>query len=473
MSWMIDNNDPARLEIVKRAKQLHITGTPDKAAHALGPISLADGRSVNAHVVHAVDPIITDGEELVMINRRHDPGQGKPALPGGFIDPSSGGGAESAVQAAAREAIEEAGIDLTSATATLIGARNVDRPFDVRVAKDGGLEEKYGIKQGDIFLVSTQAVRFDLPDLAGTRLVAGDDAMPGSARRVRITSLKRNDVGIPDHFDMIVAAFPELAPELVRRNPISADELWAQLKTLLAGRDLPATPRRPDVRMIVRNTSGRNVQFQNPGDHSGGKPENIPAQGDATAVMIMLAGSSLDEQFRNAEELDHRFDLQANGLSEAFVSALRNGQLADLISEAYGPASFEAQAEKLVEVSWTSAAGETVTVTPRKGPHAAFGARAATKELVFQAHFPIYVQGTGTTAELVESYGICIAVHSDWKTGRETTRPIAPSVARSFYGSHFDSVPAITVTSDGTVVQFDAKNQGVALAAPSSKGTSS
>lgn len=222
-SWMINNDDPARLEIVERAKKLGITGSPNKAAHALGKITLADGKVVNAHVVHAVDPIITDGTELVMINRKNDPGMGKPALPGGFIDPTKGGGVESAVQAAAREAAEEAGVDLNKAKATLIGTRNMDRPFDVRIATTGGLDEKYGIKEGDIFMVSTQAVRFDVPDLTHTKLIAGDDALPGTARRVEIKSLTKDSVGIPDHFDMITAAFPEqfpakkaLAPRLMR-----------------------------------------------------------------------------------------------------------------------------------------------------------------------------------------------------------------------------------------------------------------
>src|SRR3954470_18850838 len=110
-NWMIDEKDPARFEIVERAKKLGITGSPEKAAHALGEITLADGKTVRAHVVHAVDPIITDGKEIVMINRRHPPYVGKPALPGGFIDPTKGGGVESAVQAAGREAAEETGSD--------------------------------------------------------------------------------------------------------------------------------------------------------------------------------------------------------------------------------------------------------------------------------------------------------------------------------------------------------------------------
>ena len=142
-SWLIDAEDPARLEVVKRAQALGITGNPDKAAHPLGPIKLADGRTVNAHVVHAVDPIISDGTELVMINRKHDPGMGKPALPGGFLDPTKGG-VETAVQAAIREAMEEVGIELGDGE--LLGRRNFNRPFDVRVARSE--LPQYGIAEG-------------------------------------------------------------------------------------------------------------------------------------------------------------------------------------------------------------------------------------------------------------------------------------------------------------------------------------
>lgn len=204
-SWMIDKEDPARFQIVERAKALGIAGNPDQPSHALGGITLADGRKVNAHVIHAVDPIITDGKEVVMINRKNDPGMGRPALPGGFLDPARGGGAETGVQAAAREAMEEVGIKLGDGK--LVGTRNMDRPFDVRVAQND--MPAYGIKKGDIFMVSTQAVRFDVPNLAQTNLVAGDDALPGSARRVPIASLNRGGVGIPDHFDMIERAFQE------------------------------------------------------------------------------------------------------------------------------------------------------------------------------------------------------------------------------------------------------------------------
>ena len=213
-SWLMDEKDPMRAEIVSRAKALGITGDPDQASHNLGPVTLANGKTVTAHVVHAVDPIITDGKSVVMINRSHEPGAGKPALPGGFIDPTKGGGVDSAIQAAAREAMEEVGVELGEGIR--IGTRNLDRPYDIRVAQGNGLEESYGIKDGDVFMVSTQGVRFDVDDLSQTKLIAGDDAEPGSARRVDITDISRKTVGIPDHADMVKAA---LAPSGPRRTP--------------------------------------------------------------------------------------------------------------------------------------------------------------------------------------------------------------------------------------------------------------
>jgi hypothetical protein len=55
-------------------------------------------------------------------------------------------------------------------------------------------------------MVSTQAV---LGDLRNMTLIAGDDAELGSARRVPVKDLTPESLGIPDHFDMIAAAFPE------------------------------------------------------------------------------------------------------------------------------------------------------------------------------------------------------------------------------------------------------------------------
>lgn len=198
-------SDDERAEIVRRALALQITATPDKAAHPLGALTRADGTRLNLHVVHAVDAVITDGIDVVLINRKNPPSQGMPALPGGFIDPQAGGRAENALAAAAREAMEEAGIHLHGGH--LIGVRNFHRPGDIRFA--WGDLPAYGIRKDDAFLVSTQAVRFDVPDLTVTKLEAGDDALPGSARRVKLCSLTRAFMGVGDHYDMIVAALAE------------------------------------------------------------------------------------------------------------------------------------------------------------------------------------------------------------------------------------------------------------------------
>jgi ADP-ribose pyrophosphatase YjhB (NUDIX family) len=209
--WMIPNDDPARIAIAKRALEIEIKGDPDKAAHELGQFRLVNGQDVNGFVVHAADAIIEDGRQIVMINRKNEPGMGKLCLPGGFLDSIPGFGVESTVQAAAREAKEEVGIDLDQGQGQLIGTRNMYRPFDVRIARIHMTQ--YGIKSGDIFMVSTQAVRFYVDNLERYNPVAGDDALPGSARKVEITSLTSDTVGIPDHFDMIAQAFPELFPQ--------------------------------------------------------------------------------------------------------------------------------------------------------------------------------------------------------------------------------------------------------------------
>ena len=241
---------------------------------------------------------------------------------------------------------------------------------------------------------------------------------------------------------------------------LEGDAIWGQVKSMLdaQGLSLPQTPRRPDVRMIVSNVSGEEIRFHNPGDHSGSKEEVIPGTGDKTAVMIMVKGKTLTEQAANAQELFKLYDLGAEGLSARFVEDLKSGKLADYIDEAYGPAPFEQQASKLVDVTWKAGDGTSSTVTPVNGANAAFGARAATKEAVFLAQFQIYVKGTGTTPELAEGYGMNIAVSSDWQTGAESTRPIVPQVAKTYYGEFFDEIPSVVVHPDGAIKQIDLKN---------------
>jgi 8-oxo-dGTP pyrophosphatase MutT (NUDIX family) len=198
----MDLTDGERAEIVRRAIALNIPDVPERALHALGRLRRADGSKIAAYVVHAMDAIITDGTWLVVIDRKNPPGQGKPAFPGGFLDPQSNGRAEDPVHAAIRETMEEAGIALTGGT--LVGRRNFDRPFDVRIAWHD--LPAYGIGQGDAFLVSTQGVRFDVPDLTALPLHAGDDALPGSARLVALADLTREKMGVPDHYGLLETA---------------------------------------------------------------------------------------------------------------------------------------------------------------------------------------------------------------------------------------------------------------------------
>lgn len=241
---------------------------------------------------------------------------------------------------------------------------------------------------------------------------------------------------------------------------LEADKIWAQVKSALdeAGLSLPTTPRRPDIRMILDNNTGKQLSFRNPGDHSGSKPEQIPASGDKKATMIMIKGDSLQDQYKNARHLFEIYNLAAEGMSERFITDMEAGKLNDLVDEAYGPAPFEGQTEKLVDLEWHGATGDVTKIHPVKGFCGSFGARAATDESVFLVRFPIYVKGSGTTPELVESAGMNIAISADWQTGAESTRPIVPSVAPIYYGQYIDSIPEVIASPDGTVHVVDLKN---------------
>lgn len=252
---------------------------------------------------------------------------------------------------------------------------------------------------------------------------------------------------------------------------LDADRIWAQVKGALVadGLDLPKTPRRPDVRLIVNNQSGMDRVFRNPGDHSS-KAEHIPASGDETAAMVMVHGDTLAEQYRNAQTLAAWFNLGSQGLSEAFVAALISGDVVDLVKEAYGPAPFAGQAKKLVQVVWNNADGSVTTIDPIHDSACAFGARAADNETAFLSEIVIFVQGTTTTPELVENAGMVIAVSSDWQTQVESTRPIVPSVAKEFYGQHYRNIPTVLVNTEGLVQSIDLKNGTVIDLSPPQQG---
>lgn len=238
------------------------------------------------------------------------------------------------------------------------------------------------------------------------------------------------------------------------------DNLWAQVKSALerTNQKLPLTPRRPDVRLIINNVSGETVEFFNPGQHSN-QPEVISAEGDKTAAMAMIKGATLDEQMANARELVETFDLAAKGLSPDFVKALGTDATSDLIDEIYGPAPYEGQASKLVTLNWQTVDGADITIDPVNGDACAYGARTAALEKVFLVHAPLMVAGTTTTAEFIESSGMCISVSEDWETKEESSRPIVPSIAKDFYGAHFGNIPVATVDANsGLLKNIDLKN---------------
>lgn len=201
---LLSQDDPAIGEIIQRAKALNIACDPDRACHHLGTITLQDGREVPAHVVHAADNVITDYKYVAAIRRGMPPAVGRLALPGGLIDFMENGATETTISAGAREALSEIGIH-NLGQGTPIGRRNFDRPFDVRIAYNNDLLESHGIAEGDAFLVSTQAVLYVVPDLQDRLLVAGEDALPGSATLIELETLDRNTL-VADHAEIVRTA---------------------------------------------------------------------------------------------------------------------------------------------------------------------------------------------------------------------------------------------------------------------------
>jgi 8-oxo-dGTP pyrophosphatase MutT (NUDIX family) len=167
----------------------------------LGPYTLPDGKTVELCLRHAADAILLDDlGQTILITRLNNPGIGKLAIPGGFID-----GAETAEAAARREAIEETGISpqfLASAKTLAVMPRLYDRPGDIRIAWNN--LPGTNIKKGDIMMVPTQGVCLKLPgNFAQIPLTAGDDA--GAVQVASIRDLTQSQFGIRDHLPMLQA----------------------------------------------------------------------------------------------------------------------------------------------------------------------------------------------------------------------------------------------------------------------------
>jgi 8-oxo-dGTP pyrophosphatase MutT (NUDIX family) len=199
--------DPSlQADIIARVIAGDFGDEPAQAVNALGRVTLPDGKTVNLFARHAADPVILDAfGQVVLVTRRHNPGAGKLALPGGFIDEVDGK-PEAGMAAAMREAMEETGISpetLAGARKFVVGPRIFDRKFDIRSAWNNLPGTR--IMPQDIFTVSTRGYGFFLSgDLLKETLVAGDDA--GAVSVVKIASLMREDLSAPDHLAMITAA---------------------------------------------------------------------------------------------------------------------------------------------------------------------------------------------------------------------------------------------------------------------------
>jgi ADP-ribose pyrophosphatase YjhB (NUDIX family) len=195
-----------RAEIVARVLAGNFGDQPDRAVHELGRIDLPQGRVVPLYLRHAADAVLIDDcGQTVLITRGHNPGRGKLALPGGFLD-AGDDGVETSLDAAMREAVEETGIGATvlrKAAMSPLGPRRYDRPFDIRAAWSDLAGT--AIRKGDFFAVSTRGFRFHVAgDLREFPLKAGDDAH--AVHVVRLDRLTPAQFAVPDHLEMIRAA---------------------------------------------------------------------------------------------------------------------------------------------------------------------------------------------------------------------------------------------------------------------------
>jgi ADP-ribose pyrophosphatase YjhB (NUDIX family) len=211
MTFLINNhmlvNPALQQEIMRRIKVANIcVNQPLHTADSLGSLEMPGGKEISVYLRPAVDAVLLDDAgKVVLITRRNQPGRGLAALPGGFIDLRHGSASmvEQPAAAALREAREETGISentLAAAKVIPVGARDCNRPFDIREAWDDIAGTP--IKQGDLFAVSTQAFCVRIKgDLSTIPLQAGDDA--SKVRVAEVAALRAGHFGVPDHLSMI------------------------------------------------------------------------------------------------------------------------------------------------------------------------------------------------------------------------------------------------------------------------------
>jgi ADP-ribose pyrophosphatase YjhB (NUDIX family) len=237
---------------------------------------LVDGTWRKVYIIHAVDPIITDGKHVVLADRRFDPGSGLPAIPGGFRNRG-----ESTINAAIREAKEETGLDLNNIEPVPVGYRAYNRSHsssdiwssDIRIAQGAKLEEEYGIKPGSIVVVSTQAMRFDVPDLAARqgelkKGPAGEDDKEEDVydpRLVRIDSLPKV-MAVSDHASLIHLTMAQLETEqyqlAMEKLPIDESASTDERRRIADERDRVTNEHLPVIRQELE-AAGKSANYMN------------------------------------------------------------------------------------------------------------------------------------------------------------------------------------------------------------------
>lgn len=184
------------------------------AAEHVGGVTTQAGVIESVYVKHSADCVCMDsgprGERVVLIKRKHNPGKGFWALPGGFVD-SKDGGIELFEEAARREMIEETGFDPGSKL-TKLGEWNTTKA-DIRAAYRD-IKDQNGnilVPKDAIFTSKMHAFyRFFDSSLDLETFNAGDDASEVRIWDVRdIERFEREKPGsflaFPSHQSMIVS----------------------------------------------------------------------------------------------------------------------------------------------------------------------------------------------------------------------------------------------------------------------------
>ena len=284
----------------------------------------------------------------------------------------------------------------------------------------------------------------------------------------------------------ILAEAGVVAPVEASLRPLAlnGDQVLSDIRSqVIADATIPTTMRRPDVRMVIRNNTTEPVQFRNPGGH-GTTAETIPPAGTLNgsgqprdAAQVMFRGGTVDEQLANARAVDERYGLSERGFTTEFLADLEAGRVPE-IREIYGPSGFEEQSGALLRDPATYD-GQSVPEASR-GDNASYGARGKvidgvlqpTAETIVRIRVPVDVAATlaGTDSVAERSYVaadgnryIVMGVSSDWQTGATNTRPIAPAIAREFYGAALDVAPVVDIDAEGRIVSTDGLPRANAL----------